>query len=136
VDGPKIAEGQELLDVILRDGTLGPYAVQAAIAAVHARAERAEDTAWGEIASLYGLLARVTPSPVIELNRAIAVAMVDGVERGLGLIDALEAEGRLDDYHLLAAACAPPSGPVVSTRRRRATSVRSSSRRTTASGAS
>jgi RNA polymerase sigma-70 factor (ECF subfamily) len=103
-DAGKIAEGQRLLDGVLRDGTLGPYAVQAAIAAVHARAERAEDTAWNEIASLYGLLARVTPSPVVELNRAIAVAMVEGADRGLGLLDAIEADGRLDDYHLLAAA--------------------------------
>ena len=77
---------------------------QAAIAAVHARAERAEDTAWREIATLYALLAEVAPSPVVELNRAIAVAMADGADRGLSLLDALEARGELVDYRLLAAA--------------------------------
>jgi RNA polymerase sigma-70 factor (ECF subfamily) len=100
----KIAEGQGLLDTVVRGGTLGPYALQAAIAAVHARAERAADTAWGEIAALYSALVQVTPSPVIELNRAIAVAMSDGADQGLPLLDALEARGELGDYHLLAAA--------------------------------
>ncbi len=103
-DRKKIDEGAALLDEIVRGGALGAYALQAAIAAVHARAARPEDTAWREIATLYGLLARVTPSPVIELNRAIAVAMAEGAERGLGLLDELEARGELDDYHLLAAA--------------------------------
>jgi RNA polymerase sigma-70 factor (ECF subfamily) len=102
-DRAKIADGQALLAEIVRGGTLGPYAVQAAIAAVHARAERAADTAWGEIAALYSLLARITPSPVVELNRAIAVAMADGVDSGLRLLDALEARRELADYHLLAA---------------------------------
>jgi len=102
-DRAKIADGFDRLDVVLRGGTLGPYALQAAIAAVHARAARAEDTAWGEIAALYSLLARVTPSPVVELNRAIAVAMADGVDSGLQLLDALEARRELADYHLLAA---------------------------------
>jgi RNA polymerase sigma-70 factor (ECF subfamily) len=78
--------------------------VQAAIAAVHARAQNPEDTAWDEIAALYGALARATPSPVIELNRAIAVAMAEGPDRGLALLDALEAGGKLGDYHLLVAA--------------------------------
>jgi RNA polymerase sigma-70 factor (ECF subfamily) len=103
-DRAKIAEGRALLETIVQGGTVGPYALQATIAAVHARAARAEDTAWGEIASLYALLAEITPSPVIELNRAIAVAMADGVERGLPLLDALEAGGALVDYHLLFAA--------------------------------
>jgi len=102
-DRTKIAEGEAVLETLLRDGTLGPYALQAAIAAVHARAERAEDTAWGEIAALYGLLAQVARSPVVELNRAIAVAMADGIDRGLEALDALEAGGELTDYHLFAA---------------------------------
>jgi RNA polymerase sigma-70 factor (ECF subfamily) len=103
-DHGKIAEGASLLETVLRGGTLGPYALQAAIAAVHARAGRAEDTAWGEIAALYSLLARLAPSPVVELNRAIAVAMADGIDSGLRLLDTLEARGELTDYHLLAAA--------------------------------
>ena len=102
-DGAKIAEGQTVLATVIDGGTLGPYALQAAIAAVHARAERAEDTDWREVATLYGLLARVTPSPVVELNRTIAVAMADGADAGLPLLDAIEAGGALDDYHLLAA---------------------------------
>lgn len=100
----EITEGRALLDGVLRGGTLGPYALQAAIAAVHARAARAADTAWGEIAALYSLLAQVAPSPVVELNRAIAVAMADGVDRGMPLLDALETSGALGDYRLLAAA--------------------------------
>ncbi len=103
-DRAKIAEGEELLDGVVRGGTLGPYGLQAAIAAVHARAARAEDTAWGRIAELYALLAQVAPSPVVELNRAIAVALSDGLDRGLALLDALEARGELTEYHLLAAA--------------------------------
>ncbi len=103
-DRKKIEEGTALLDGIIRGGALGAYALQAAIAAVHGRAARAEDTAWSEIAALYELLARVSPSPVVELNRAIAVAMAEGAERGLALLDEIEARGELDDYHLLAAA--------------------------------
>ena len=79
----------------------GPYALQAAIAAEHASAERAADTDWTRIADLYGLLVGVTPSPVIELNRAVAVAMVDGPAPGLDLIERIEG---LDRYHLLHAA--------------------------------
>ena len=82
----------------------GPYALQAAIAALHARAVRAEETDWRQIAALYDLLLRVLPSPVVELNRAVAVAMVDGPARGLLLLDALEARGELAGYHLLPAA--------------------------------
>lgn len=103
-DQAQIAEGRTLLDDVVRDGTLGPYSIQAAIGAVHARAARAEETAWSEIVSLYGLLARVAPSPVVELNRAIAVAMADGADQGLPLLDALEARDELTDYRLLAAA--------------------------------
>jgi RNA polymerase sigma-70 factor, ECF subfamily len=103
-DQAKIAEGSALLDAIVRAGTLGSYSIQAAIGAVHARAARAADTAWGDIATLYGLLAQIAPSPVVELNRAIAVAMADGVDQGLPLLDALEARNELTDYRLLAAA--------------------------------
>jgi RNA polymerase sigma-70 factor (ECF subfamily) len=76
----------------------GGYQLQAAIAALHARAPRSEDTDWPQIAALYGRLAELSPSPVIELNRAVAVAMADGPERGLPLVEDLAAE--LDDYHL------------------------------------
>lgn len=103
-DRTKIDEGRTLLDEIVQGGRLGPYALQAAIGAVHARAERPDDTAWREIAALYTLLLQVTPSPVVELNRAIAVAMADGIDRGLELLDGLEERGELSDYRLLAAA--------------------------------
>ena len=83
-------------------GSAGPYAIQAAIAAAHCRALRAEDTNWREILLLYDLLLQVHPSPVVSLNRAVAVAMADGPEAGLSAIDALGRE--LDDYHLLHAA--------------------------------
>jgi RNA polymerase sigma factor (sigma-70 family) len=79
----------------------GPYLVQAAIAACHARAASAEQTDWAGIAALYELLARLTPSPVVELNRAVAVGMAFGPDRGLQLVDALTAESALRDYHLL-----------------------------------
>ena len=83
-------------------GAGGPYALQAAIAACHARAFAAEDTDWARIAAVYAVLARVTGSPVVELNRAVAVGMADGPAAGLGLVDALAATGALDRYHLLA----------------------------------
>jgi RNA polymerase sigma-70 factor, ECF subfamily len=82
----------------------GPYALQAAIAAVHAEAPRAEATDWRQIALLYDELGCVLPTPVVTLNRAVAVAMSDGPAAGLRLIDALAAGGALDDYHLLHAA--------------------------------
>jgi RNA polymerase sigma-70 factor (ECF subfamily) len=85
-------------------GTAGPFAIQAAIAAAHCRARRAEETNWSEIVSLYDLLSRVQPSPVVSLNRAVAVAMVAGPETALKLIDVIAADGKLDDYHLLHAA--------------------------------
>ncbi len=82
----------------------GPFAIQAAIAAVHCRATSAEETNWKEIVSLYDLLARVQPSPIVSLNRAVAVAMAEGPEAALEIIEALAADGKLDDYHLLHAA--------------------------------
>ncbi|QXJ26772.1 RNA polymerase sigma factor [Actinomadura graeca] len=82
-------------------GPPGPYVLQAAIAACHAQALTAEDTDWRQIASLYGILARVAPSPVVELNRAVAVGMADGPAAGLALADALADEPSLRGYHLL-----------------------------------
>jgi RNA polymerase sigma-70 factor (ECF subfamily) len=82
----------------------GPFALQAAISALHCRAKRAEETDWPQVVRLYDLLARVQPSPIVSLNRAVAVAMVDGPQAGVHLIDALAATGELDGYHLLHAA--------------------------------
>jgi len=82
-------------------GTLGPYALQAAIAACHARARTAAETEWERIAALYDALAQLTPSPIVELNRAVAVAMAFGPQAGLDLVDALTAEPSLKHYHLL-----------------------------------
>jgi RNA polymerase sigma factor (sigma-70 family) len=82
-------------------GTVGPYALQAAIAACHARARRPEETDWPRIAAIYDALARVSPSPVVELNRAVAVSMAFGPEAGLVIVDQLTSEGSLDGYHLL-----------------------------------
>jgi RNA polymerase sigma-70 factor (ECF subfamily) len=82
-------------------GVLGPYALQAAIAACHARARTAEETDWVRIVALYDALAQITPSPVVELNRAVAVGMAFGPEAGLEPVDALVAEGSLNGYHLL-----------------------------------
>ncbi len=84
-------------------GARGPYAMQAAIAACHARARTAAETDWARIAALYQALAEVTPSPVIELNRAVALGMAFGPEAGLAVVDRLAAEGALDRYHLLPA---------------------------------
>ena len=103
-DQAQIAEGVALVEGALRAGPPGPYALQAAIAALHARAPRAADTDWPQIAGLYALLYRIQPTPVVELNRAVAIAMADGPERGLALIDQLEARGELPDYHWVAAA--------------------------------
>lgn len=82
-------------------GTAGPYTLQAAIAACHARARRAEETDWAQIAAIYDLLMQVTPSPVVELNRAVAVSMVDGPEAALSLVNAVSKEPVLQNYHLL-----------------------------------
>jgi RNA polymerase sigma-70 factor (ECF subfamily) len=99
----QIAEALPLVDEALR-GTPGPFALQAAIAAVHCRGTRAEDTDWPEIVKLYSLLERVQPSPIVSLNRAVAVAMADGPREGLVLLDRLTATNDLDGYHLLHAA--------------------------------
>jgi RNA polymerase sigma-70 factor (ECF subfamily) len=82
-------------------GGLGPYGIQAAIAACHARAVTADDTEWTRIVALYDALAQLTPSPIVELNRAVAVAMAFGPQAGLELVDALNAEPSLKNYHLL-----------------------------------
>ena len=82
-------------------GERGPYALQAAIAACHARAATAEETDWARIAALYGELAQLSPSPVIELNRAVAVSMASGPAAGLALVDQLTSERSLEGYHLL-----------------------------------
>jgi predicted RNA polymerase sigma factor len=82
-------------------GALGPYALQAAIAACHARALEARQTDWARIAALYDALAQLAPSPVVELNRAVAIAMAFGAAAGLELVDALSAQGSLKAYHLL-----------------------------------
>ncbi|HEU4665082.1 MAG TPA: RNA polymerase sigma factor [Dokdonella sp.] len=82
-------------------GSLGPYALQAAIAACHARARAAGETDWARIAALYGVLAGVAPSPIVELNRAVAVAMANGPADGLAIVDTLAAEPSLQNYHLL-----------------------------------
>ena len=102
-DPVRIGHGEALLQRALRRGRPGPYQVQAAIAACHATAPTAEATDWAEIAGLYGELAKLTPSPVVELNRAVAVAMADGPLVGLALVDALAATGALAGYHLLPA---------------------------------
>jgi RNA polymerase sigma-70 factor, ECF subfamily len=103
-DRAQIREGIALAAEALRDGGSGFYAVQAAIAACHARAEHAADTDWRQIAELYRVLLGIRPSPVVELNRAAAVAMAEGPEAGLRLLEALDAQGSLRDYHLLPAA--------------------------------
>jgi RNA polymerase sigma-70 factor (ECF subfamily) len=102
-DAEEIAEGLAVLDAALRRGEPGPYQVQAAIAACHASAARAEETDWSEIAALYGQLARMNPSAIIELNRAVAVGMADGPAAGLAIVDELDRSGRLAGYRLLPA---------------------------------
>jgi RNA polymerase sigma-70 factor, ECF subfamily len=113
-DAGQIAEGIRLLDrrgnagprrgnAGTRPGNAGPYQLQAAIAACHCTAAKAADTDWSRIASLYGSLARLLPTPVVRLNRAVAVGMADGPAAGLALVDALAASGELTSYYLLAA---------------------------------
>src|ERR1700736_1416983 len=103
-DHAQIAEGSALVEDALRmPGRPQSYAVQAAIAALHARAPSYRDTDWPQIAGLYEVLLRISPSPVIELNHAAAISMVDGPGRALDLIDALEARGGLDGYELMPA---------------------------------
>ena len=99
-DRAAIHEGASWVEPALRGGPPGPYAVQAAIAALHAQAPTAGETDWPQIAALYGVLAALHPSPVVELNRAVAVAMADGLERGLALLEQVHLPG----YHLLPAA--------------------------------
>lgn len=99
-DRAQIVEGLALAERALLSPSFGPYAIQAAIAATHMRARREEATDWARIVSLYDLLLQAAPSPVIELNRAVAIAMRDGPEAGLALIDGILARGDLADYHL------------------------------------
>ena len=96
----QIAEGTTLVERALGSRRIGPYTLQAAISAVHAEAPTAASTDWAQIVGLYDVLVRADPSPVIELNRAVAVAMRDGPAAGLTLIDAILARGALADYHL------------------------------------
>jgi RNA polymerase sigma-70 factor (ECF subfamily) len=96
----QIAEGLALVERAVLSQRFGPYTLQAAISAVHAQAFEAAATDWGEIVGLYDLLAQADPSPVVELNRAVAVAMRDGPAAGLELVDAILARGDLEDYHL------------------------------------
>jgi RNA polymerase sigma-70 factor (ECF subfamily) len=104
-----IAEGSALVEKALLSRRFGPYSLQAAIAALHGEAPSADATDWVEIVGLYDVLMRIDPSPVVELNRAVAVAMRDGPAAGLALIDAILARGDLRDYHLAHAAHADMS---------------------------
>jgi RNA polymerase sigma-70 factor, ECF subfamily len=103
-DRKAIAEGVAWVERALGTRAFGPYSVQAAIAAIHAEAPSAAQTDWTQIAALYDVLLRMEPSPVVELNRAVAIAMRDGPEPGLTLIDAILSRGELRDYHLAHAA--------------------------------
>src|SRR6185437_5371312 len=96
-DAAAIAEGQRVLNEAIAAGAVGPYQLQAAIAAVHDRAARAEDTDWSEILALYGLLEGVAPGPMVSLNRAVAAAMADGPRAGLDLL--AEVEPKLEGHH-------------------------------------
>jgi RNA polymerase sigma-70 factor (ECF subfamily) len=100
----QIAEGSMLVERALASGGFGVYTLQAAIAAIHADAITEDATDWEEIAGLYDVMLRVDPSPVIELNRAVAIAMRDGPAAGLALVEAILARGDLNDYHLAHAA--------------------------------
>jgi RNA polymerase sigma-70 factor, ECF subfamily len=100
----QIKEGVSLVEKALSSRRIGPYSLQAAIAAVHAEARDATVTDWGQIVGLYNVLLQADPSPVVALNRAAAIAMRDGPEEGLKIIDAITAHGELDDYYLTHAA--------------------------------
>jgi RNA polymerase sigma-70 factor, ECF subfamily len=100
----QIREGTELLESALRSGAVGTYTVQASIAALHANAKTASDTDWRQIAGLYGVLLRMDASPVIEVNRAVAVAMSGDLEQGLAILDGLQDRGELQGFYLLPAA--------------------------------
>jgi RNA polymerase sigma-70 factor (ECF subfamily) len=96
----QISEALPLVEEALRAGA-GPFALQAAIAALHCQARRVEETDWPQIVAFYDLLQRAQPSPVVALNRAVAISMADGPSRGLALVNELAASGDLDEYHLL-----------------------------------
>ncbi len=100
-DRAQITEGLSLIQQALASRRFGPYTIQAAIAAVHARAATADGTDWNQIVALYDILIQADPSPIIELNRAVAVAMRDGPEAGLVIIEAILARGDLNDYHFI-----------------------------------
>src|SRR5271166_1964327 len=100
-DRQQIAQGVALLSATLPKGSVGPYQLQAAIAAVHDEAARADDTDWPQILALYDLLRRMSDNPMVALNHAIAAAMVHGAMKGLELLDALSADERLADHHRL-----------------------------------
>ena len=100
----QIEQGMALVEQALTSPRIGPYTLQAAIAAVHSDASNPAATDWDRVVALYDILSRVTPSPVVELNRAVAVAMRDGPKAGLELIDAILSRGELSDYHLAHAA--------------------------------
>lgn len=103
-DQEKIMEGTALVEQAIASGEVGSYTIQAAIASVHASAARGADTDWSRIISWYNLLLQANPTPIIELNRAVAIAMRDGAEAGLQLIDAILTRGDLKEYHLIYAA--------------------------------
>ncbi len=103
-DRGQIAEGVALISETLSKGSVGPYQIQAAIAAIHDEATRVEDTDWPQILALYGLLERMSDNPLVTLNRAIAVAMVNGPDAGLDLLDSLDRDRRLEAHHRLHAA--------------------------------
>src|SRR6266487_5856587 len=103
-DQEEIAEGVELLERALAMKTPGPYQAQAAINVLHAQARRPEETDWAQIVALYDVLYEMTPSPVVELNRAVAVAMAEGINQGMLLLDRIEDTGELNEYYLFHAA--------------------------------
>jgi predicted RNA polymerase sigma factor len=102
-DRERIAEGIALITAVLSKGSIGPYQLQAAIAAVHDEAPRPEDTDWAQILALYGVLEKIADNPMVTLNRAIATAMVHGPSSGLELLQQLDADGRVAGHHRLAA---------------------------------
>jgi len=103
-DAEQIREGLRRVDEALKAGPAGAYAIQSAIAALHSQARTAMETDWRQIAALYALLLQIAPNAVVELNHAVAIAMVDGLEEGLRLMNAIAARGELREYHLLHAA--------------------------------
>jgi RNA polymerase sigma-70 factor (ECF subfamily) len=103
-DPIEISEGLGLVEAALRSGPVGPYQLQAAIAAAHVEAKTSAETDWRQIAALYEKLLEINPSSVVALNQAVAIAMADGYEAGLKQIDAVGSSGELDGYHLFHAA--------------------------------